>query len=71
MLMNYKLEFKASALKEWNKLGTTLKQQFKKKLKERLVNPHIPSAQLSGASHSSTKTKSFERLNQRRLISIF
>ena len=49
ILMSYKLEFKASALKEWQKLGATLQQQFKKKLKERLINPHVPAAQLFGA----------------------
>lgn len=47
--MTYKLEFKKSALKEWDKLGNTIKEQFKKKLKERLENPHIPSAMLTGA----------------------
>ena len=47
--MTYKLEFKKSALKEWEKLGHTIKDQFKKKLKERLDNPHVPSAALSGA----------------------
>lgn len=47
--MTYKLEFKKSALKEWEKLGNTIKDQFKKKLKERLDNPHVPSAALSGA----------------------
>ena len=46
--MTYKLEFKKSALKEWEKLGYTVKEQFKKKLKERLENPHVPSAMLSG-----------------------
>ena len=46
--MTYKLEFKESALKEWKKLGHTVKTQFKKKLKERLENPHIPFAALSG-----------------------
>lgn len=30
--MTYKLEFLPSALKEWNKLGRTLREQFKKKL---------------------------------------
>jgi mRNA interferase RelE/StbE len=49
--MTYNLEFKKTALKEWNKLGATLKQQFKKKLIERLSNPHIPSAKLSGADN--------------------
>ncbi|MGJ8645496.1 MAG: type II toxin-antitoxin system RelE family toxin [Marinomonas colpomeniae] len=47
--MTYSLEFKKSALKEWEKLGATLKNQFKKKLAERLINPHIPAAKLSGA----------------------
>jgi mRNA interferase RelE/StbE len=48
--MSYKLEFKKSALKEWEKLGHTVKDQFKKKLSERLRNPHVPSAALSGAN---------------------
>ena len=47
--MTYSLEFKKSALKEWNKLRATLKSQFKKKLVERLTNPHIPAARLSGS----------------------
>ena len=46
--MTYKLKFKKSALKEWEKLGHTVKEQFKKKLKERLENPHVPSAALTG-----------------------
>ncbi|EGR1126322.1 type II toxin-antitoxin system RelE/ParE family toxin [Vibrio cholerae] len=49
--MTYKLEFKKSALKEWKKLAVPLKQQFKKKLIERLENPHVPSAKLSGAEN--------------------
>ena len=47
--MTYKLDFKKSALKEWKKLGSTLQQQFKKKLIERLDNPHVPASKLSGA----------------------
>jgi mRNA interferase RelE/StbE len=46
--MNYELEFKASALKEWRKLDGTIKEQFKKKLEERLQNPFVESAKLSG-----------------------
>jgi mRNA interferase RelE/StbE len=46
--MSYNLEFKTSALKEWKKLNHTVREQFKKKLVERLGNPHVPSAQLSG-----------------------
>jgi mRNA interferase RelE/StbE len=49
--MTYKLEFKKSALKEWKKLGHIIKEQFKKKLRERLENPHVPSAGLSGAKN--------------------
>lgn len=47
----YKLEFKKSALKEWQKLGATLQQQFKKKLRERLGNPHVPASKLSGSDN--------------------
>lgn len=35
--------------KEWKKLNYTVKEQFKKRLKERLETPHIKSASLSGA----------------------
>lgn len=49
--MTYKLDFKKSALKEWKKLGTTLQHQFKKKLIQRLENPHVPSSKLSGADN--------------------
>ena len=44
----YKLKFLPVALKEWNKLGSTLRLQFKKKLKERLKQPKIASAKLIG-----------------------
>jgi mRNA interferase RelE/StbE len=46
--MTYNLKFLPSAFKEWNRLDTTIKKQLKKKLAERLVNPHVPSARLSG-----------------------
>ena len=46
--MSYSLEFKPKALKEWNKLNSTIKSQFKKKLKERLENPKILKDKLSG-----------------------
>lgn len=46
--MTYKLTFKVEAEKEWRKLGAALRAQFKKKLAERLENPHVPSARLSG-----------------------
>lgn len=46
--MSYELEFKASALKEWRKLDSSIKEQFKKRLAERLESPHVISARLSG-----------------------
>lgn len=47
--MTYSLEFKKSAFKEWKKLNSTVRGQLKKKLAERLENPRVPSAALSGA----------------------
>ncbi len=49
--MTYELEFKRSALKEWNKLNHTIKEKFKKKLTKILLKPHIPSASLSGTEN--------------------
>lgn len=46
--MTYKLKFLPAAKKEWDKLAEPLKAQFKKKLAERLENPHVPSARLRG-----------------------
>ena len=46
--MTYNLEFKPQALKEWAKLGSTIKEQFKKKLEERLENPKVEKDKLSG-----------------------
>ena len=46
--MSHELEFIAKSFKEWNKLGNTIKQQFKKKLIERLELPRVESARLSG-----------------------
>lgn len=40
-----------SALKEWEKLGTTIKNQFKNKLSERLLNPHVAKDRLSGGKN--------------------
>ncbi|WP_101527417.1 type II toxin-antitoxin system RelE family toxin [Klebsiella pneumoniae] len=46
--MTYTVKFREDALKEWNKLDTTIQQQFAKKLKKCCENPHIPSAKLRG-----------------------
>ncbi|MEG6550916.1 type II toxin-antitoxin system RelE/ParE family toxin [Desulfocurvibacter africanus] len=46
--MSYRLRFHELALKEWKKLDSGLREQFRKKLKERLDAPRVPSAALSG-----------------------
>jgi len=46
--MSYRLEFKESALKEWHKLDSSIQEQFKKRLAERLEIPRVESARLSG-----------------------
>jgi mRNA interferase RelE/StbE len=48
--MTYKLQFKKSAQKEWNKLGATLKDQLKKKLIERLKVPRVESDRVMGGA---------------------
>ncbi len=50
--MSYSLEFKESALKEWHKLDGGIREQFKKKLAERLQWPRVESARLSGMADS-------------------
>ena len=46
--MTYKLVFKRDAEKEWRKQDSTIREQFKKKLKERLANPRVEPSRLSG-----------------------
>jgi mRNA interferase RelE/StbE len=48
MSYKYKLKFLPTALKEWKKLDGSIQSQLKKKLKERLQEPHIKASQLSG-----------------------
>ncbi len=47
--MSYDLAFLDEALKEWRKLDSVTREQFKTKLIERLQNPKVPSARLQGA----------------------
>ena len=57
--MNYKLKFLPTALKEWKKLDNSIQAQFKKKLQERLENPHHPASQLFGfKNHYKIKLRS-------------
>ena len=46
--MSYNLKFTTISYKEWKKLNITAKEQFKKKLKERLENPRAFKDKLSG-----------------------
>ena len=46
--MTYSLDFDARALKEWQKLGDTVRQQLKKKLVEILKNPRVETNRLHG-----------------------
>ena len=46
--MTYRLKFIPTALKEWKKLAPPIQKQFKKKLQERMENPHNKASQLSG-----------------------
>lgn len=46
--MTYELRFREEALKEWKALGATVREKFKKKLAERLENPHVPASRLHG-----------------------
>jgi mRNA interferase RelE/StbE len=45
---NYELQFLPSALKEWKKLDPSIRRQLKKKLAERLHQPHVPGSRLRG-----------------------
>lgn len=56
--MGYGLKFLPTALKEWKKLDTAIQVQFKKKLQERLEEPHVPGSKLSGfKNHYKIKLK--------------
>jgi mRNA interferase RelE/StbE len=48
--MTYRLQFLPSALKEWEKLGYTVREQFKRKLAERLEAPRVQADALHGMS---------------------
>ncbi len=59
MNYKYKLKFVPAALKEWGKLDNSIKEQFKKKLSERLTEPCVPSSRLHGfENHYKIKLKS-------------
>lgn len=47
-MTSYRLAFLPTALKEWRNLGSNIREQFRKKLDERLADPHVPASRLSG-----------------------
>ncbi len=47
-MITYNVKFLPSALKEWKKLAPPIQKQFKKKLKERILNPRVQTSQLRG-----------------------
>jgi len=47
--MSFELGFLDEALKEWHSLDKGTREQFKAKLTERLDEPRVPSAKLSGS----------------------
>lgn len=55
--MTYELGFLDEALKEWHKLDAGVREQFKTKLAERLENPRVASAKLSGGHQDRYKIK--------------
>lgn len=50
-MQTYELAFLDEALKEWQKLDGSIREQFKNKLAERLENPHVIGSKLSGAKN--------------------
>ena len=57
--MTYRLHFITPAEKEWRKLGANVREQFKKKLRERLETPRIAADALSGLpDHYKIKLRS-------------
>ena len=49
--MPYELAFLPEALREWRTLTAGIREQFKKKLAERLIEPRIPASKLWGSGH--------------------
>ena len=49
--MPYELAFHPEALREWRSLSAGIREQFKKKLAERLLEPRIPASKLRESSH--------------------
>jgi mRNA interferase RelE/StbE len=55
--MSYDLAFLDAALREWRALDGAVREQFKKKLAERLVHPRVPKDRLHGGDGNRYKIK--------------
>ena len=49
--MPFELAFHPEALREWQQLTAGIREQFKNKLAQRLIEPRIPASKLRGSSH--------------------
>jgi mRNA interferase RelE/StbE len=49
--MPFELAFHPEALREWQQLTAGIREQFKNKLVERLIEPRIPASKLRGSSN--------------------
>lgn len=47
-MKTYEIDFLEDALKEWKKLDSAIRDQFARKLAERVKHPHVPASRLSG-----------------------
>jgi mRNA interferase RelE/StbE len=48
--MSFELAFHPEALREWHRLDAAIRDQFRRKLAERLIEPRIPASRLRGAT---------------------
>ncbi|MDC9589369.1 type II toxin-antitoxin system RelE/ParE family toxin [Xenorhabdus sp. XENO-10] len=55
--MTFSIEFDERALKEWQKLDKSIREQFKKKLRKLQGNPYVESARLHGELSGCFKIK--------------
>ena len=53
----YRLKFTAAALAEWKALDGSVKETFRKLLKKRLLQPHLPGSALKGPLFGCYKIK--------------
>ena len=53
----YRLKFTAAALAEWKALDGSVKETFRKLLKKRMLQPHLPGSALKGPLFGCYKIK--------------